>query len=48
MFGSFVLGTGIILFNYVPHGLFNMPSNWYLLGGLGLILVGIITATQYR
>lgn len=48
MFGSFVVGTGIILFNYIPHGLFGMPSNWYLLGGLGLILVGIIAATQYR
>jgi hypothetical protein len=23
-------------------------NNWYLLGGLGFILVGIITATQYR
>ncbi|MDH3302675.1 MAG: cell division protein CrgA [Acidimicrobiia bacterium] len=48
MFGSFILGIGLILFNYLPHGLFGMPSNWYLLGGLGLILVGIIAATQYR
>lgn len=48
MFGSFVVGIGIILFNYLPHGLLGMPSNWYLLGGLGLILVGIIAATQYR
>lgn len=48
MFGSFIAGIGLILFNYLPHGLFGMPSNWYLLGGLGLILVGIIAATQYR
>ncbi len=48
MFASFVVGIGIILFNYLPHGLFGMPSNWYLLGGLGLILVGIVAATQYR
>ncbi len=48
MFGSFVIGTGLILFNYIPHGWFGMPSNWYLLGGLGLILIGIVAATQYR
>ncbi len=48
MFGTFIAGIGIILFNYLPHGLFGMPSNWYLLGGLGLILVGIVAATQYR
>ena len=23
-------------------------TNWYVFGGLGLILAGIITATQYR
>ena len=45
MFGSFILGTGMILFNYL---LLDTPSNWYLLGGLGLILVGIVAATQYR
>lgn len=48
MFGTFILGIGIILANYIPHGQFGMPSNWYLLGGLGLILVGIVAATQYR
>ncbi len=48
MFASFILGIGIILFNYLPHGMLGTPSNWYLLGGLGLILVGIVAATQYR
>jgi hypothetical protein len=48
MFGSFIAGIGIILFNYLPHDLLGTPSNWYLLGGLGLVLVGIIAATQYR
>ena len=24
------------------------PSNWYLLGGLAMILAGILAATQYR
>jgi len=48
MFGSFIVGIAIILFNYLPHGLLGTPSNWYLLGGLGLILVGIVAATQYR
>jgi len=48
MFGTFIVGIGVILFNYLPHELLGTPSNWYLLGGLGLILVGIIAATQYR
>lgn len=43
------LGAGMLMIflNYlgvVPGG----TSNWYLLGGLGLILSGIITATQYH
>ncbi len=37
----------MIVFNY-----FNVlpaaPTNWYLLGGIALIAVGFITATQYR
>ena len=48
MFATLIGGTAIILFNYVPHGLLGTPSNWYLLGGLGLILIGIVAATQYR
>jgi len=45
MFAFLILGGLMIIFNYmgwVPGG----TSNWYLLGGLGLILGGIITATQ--
>lgn len=47
MFTLLGLGMVMIFLNYlglVPGG----TSNWYLLGGLGLILGGIITATQYR
>ena len=47
MFVLIALGTVIILANYVgwvPGG----TSNWYLLLGLGGILAGIITATQYH
>ena len=47
MFGLLARGVIVIFLNYidvVPGG----RSNWYLLGGLGLILGGIITATQYR
>lgn len=47
MFGLLIVGVLMILLNYVapiPGG----PSNWYLLGGLGLVLGGIIAATQYR
>jgi len=49
MFGTLVLGIVLLLLNYLvaiqPLG---MPSNWWLLGGLGLILVGISTATKLR
>ncbi len=47
MFTLLGAGTIVILVNYLglwPGG----TSNWYLLGGLGLILGGIITATQYH
>ena len=47
MFGLLILGSLAIVLNYI--GLLpKAPSNWYLLGGLGAILFGIITATQYR
>lgn len=46
MFGTFIVGGAMILGNYLS--LFGEVSNWYLLGGLGLILVGIVMATQYR
>ena len=47
LFGLLGLGVLIIFFNYVgwmPGG----TSNGFLLLGLGSILGGIITATQYR
>ena len=47
MIGCMVLGLVVILANYLVVG-FGAPSNWYLLGGLGLILVGIVAATQWR
>ena len=47
MFVLLGLGTAVILANYTIEVL-GMPSNWYLLGGLGMVLAGIITATQYR
>ena len=40
------VGTLVILINYTDT-LWG-TSNWYLLGGLGCILGGIITATQYH
>lgn len=47
MFGLLALGIVIILLNYLS--VFpGAPSNWYLLGGLGAILGGIVAATQYR
>jgi len=47
MFTCFGLGMLVIFLNYVSL-LPGSVSNWYLLVGLGLILGGIITATQYR
>jgi len=47
MFGLMGIGLLIILLNYIVTA-FGAPSNWYLLAGLGLILGGIVAATQYR
>lgn len=47
MFTLWGLGMLSILLNYVSL-LPGAPNNWYLLLGLGFILGGIITATQYR
>ena len=47
MFTFWGLGLVVIIANYIDL----VPgdtSNWYLLAGLGLILAGILTATQYR
>jgi len=48
MFTLMGMGLVVILGNYVITDHFGAPSNWYLLGGLGLILAGIVVATQYR
>ncbi|NNF54332.1 MAG: hypothetical protein HKN03_07805 [Acidimicrobiales bacterium] len=46
---GFVGGLLMILGNYLfTSDALGTPSNWYLLGGLGLVLVGILAATQYR
>ena len=47
MFGLLIVGTVMIVLNYLEL-LPGAASNWYLLGGLGLILSGIFAATQYR
>jgi hypothetical protein len=48
MFTLLVLGVVVILLNYIDLVLPGATSNGYLILGLGLILAGIITATQYR
>jgi hypothetical protein len=47
MFGLLIAGLVMIVFNYIEF-LPGSVSNWYLIGGLGLIFGGILTATQYR
>ncbi len=48
MFALLILGALMIICNYLEFVLPGAANNWYLLGGLALILGGIITATQYR
>ncbi|MCZ7627589.1 MAG: cell division protein CrgA [Microthrixaceae bacterium] len=50
MFALWGIGLGMILLNYMGllPGSADGGNGWYLIGGLGLILGGIITATQYR
>ncbi len=48
MIGGFVLGFLVIFMHYVDVVLPGALSNWWLLVGLGFILGGIISATQYR
>ncbi len=50
MFALWGIGLALILLNYmgVLPGSADGGNGWYLVGGLGLILGGIITATQYR
>jgi predicted lipid-binding transport protein (Tim44 family) len=45
--GLLILGALMIVLNYF-NVLPGAPTNWYLLGGIGLIAAGFITATQYR
>lgn len=47
MFTFLILGSLLVVVNYtdvLPGG----ASNWYLLGGIGLIFAGFITATRYH
>jgi hypothetical protein len=48
MFTLFGVGMLVIFLHYVNLFIPNATSNWWLLAGLGAILGGIITATQYR
>jgi hypothetical protein len=48
MFVLFGIGMLVIFLHYVDVLLPGADSNWWLLAGLGSILGGIITATQYR
>ena len=48
MFSLLGAGFFMIIINYLSVILPNAPSNWYIIGGLGLILGGIIVATQWR
>ncbi|MEZ5239075.1 MAG: cell division protein CrgA [Microthrixaceae bacterium] len=50
MFALWGIGLAMILLNYMGllPGSDDGGNGWYLIGGLGLILGGIITATQYR
>ncbi len=47
MFVLLGVGALMIMLNYLEL-LPGAPSNWYLIGGLGFILGGIATATQFR
>jgi len=47
MFVPWGLGILMIILNYVSL-LPGAVSNWYVFGGLGFILAGIIAATQYH
>jgi hypothetical protein len=50
MFIFLISGLLVIILNYlgVMPTASGEASNWYLLGGLGLITAGFITATGYR
>lgn len=46
MFTLLGVGMLVIVLNYI--GVFGTANNWLLILGLGLILAGIMVATQYR
>jgi Cell division protein CrgA len=48
MFALWIIGALVIMLNYIQHVLPGVPNNWYLIVGLGLILLGLFVATQYR
>ena len=48
MFTFLGLGMVMIVANYLDLLPGEDPSNWYLLGGLGLITLGFIVATRWR
>jgi hypothetical protein len=48
MFGLLGIGVLMIVINYMSILLPGAPSNWYIVGGLGLILAGIMVATQWE
>lgn len=49
MFAFLGLGALLIVVNYTPlMDLVGGPNNWYLLGGLGLVTAGFITATRWE
>jgi hypothetical protein len=45
-----LLGAGLLMIvvNYMGVILPGAANNWYIFGGLGLILAGIMVATQWR
>jgi len=47
MIALLVLGALMIVLNYVAL-LPGDTNNWYLLGGLGLLLAGMMVATQWH
>jgi hypothetical protein len=47
MLAFFACGLLMIVLNYISL-LPSAPNNWYLLGGLGLIICGFAVSTQYR
>ena len=48
MLATLAAGVLMIVINYMSVLLPGAPSNWYIVGGLGLILAGILIATQWR